>query len=48
MEQKLSVCAFRLLAEKVPMLLLQLANGHRRELIDLVSKGFLHASTSWT
>ena len=37
-----------LIPEQLPMLLLQLANVHRGELLYLIADPFLHASTSWT
>ncbi len=45
-EQELAMGALRFDAKRLPVLLLKLADAYRGELVNLVSNGFLHASTS--
>jgi len=45
-EQKMAMGALRLGVKRLTVPLLQLADAHRGELANMVSNGFLHASTS--
>lgn len=45
-EQELPVCAVCLLAEILQVAGLQRGDIHRGQLVDLLSEGLLHASTS--